>query len=234
MKIAFFGDSITEGFPGAAYIELLREKLSGHELLNFGKGGDTVLSLFKRIQNLDLPENLDISFVWVGVNDVIVKTSWIYPWLRKIRRQPWSRSMEEFRLHFRDLLDFLSVRTRHLLTVSPIFIGEDMDNEWNRCLEDLSRIIRKQTDVCSNADFIDLRGVLFPLLSGKDVCSFVPTTATQAVRNVLFGNLHGKKDGRNNGQELFYTIDGIHLNNEGARIVADVFFEAVQRKITDS
>ena len=93
MKIVFFGDSITEGFPGTAYIELLREKLSGHELLNFGKGGDTVLSLFKRIQNLDLPENLDISFVWVGVNDVIVKTSWIYPWLRKMRRQPWSRSI---------------------------------------------------------------------------------------------------------------------------------------------
>jgi lysophospholipase L1-like esterase len=234
VKIAFFGDSITEGFPGAAYIELLREKLSGHELLNFGKGGDTVLSLFKRIQNLDLPENLDISFVWVGVNDVIVKTSWIYPWMRRMRRQPWSRSMEEFRSHYRGLLDFLSVRTRHLMTVSPLFVGEDVDNEWNRRLEDLSRIIRKQTDVCSNADFIDLRGDLFPLLTGKDVCPFVPTTGIQAVRNVLFGSSQDNKDDQENDKELFYTIDGIHLNNEGARIVADVFFEAVQRKITDS
>jgi lysophospholipase L1-like esterase len=234
VKIAFFGDSITEGLPGTAYIELLREKLSGHELLNFGKGGDTVLSLFKRIQNLDLPENLDISFVWVGVNDVIVKTSWIYPWLRRMRRQQWSRSVEEFRSHYRGLLDFLSVRTMHLLTAPPLFIGEDVGNEWNRRLEDLSRIISEQTDVCSNGDFIDLRGILFPLLAGKDVCPFVPTTGIQAVRNVLFGSSQDNKDDQENGRELFYTIDGIHLNNEGARIVADVLFEAVQRKITDS
>ncbi len=49
MKIAFFGDSLTKGIPGTAYFQLLRQNLPQHELLNFGKGGDTVASLFPHI-----------------------------------------------------------------------------------------------------------------------------------------------------------------------------------------
>jgi len=121
MKIAFFGDSLTEGIHGASYFEILKKKLPEHELLNFGKGGDTVISLYKRIQSLDMDSSFDMSFLWVGVNDILVKTSWIYPILKRIRRQPWAKNLEDFDYYYRSLLDFLKKTSHHLVTVSPPF-----------------------------------------------------------------------------------------------------------------
>ena len=42
MDIAFLGDSLTEGRPGAAYLPLLAQRLPQHRLLNHGRAGDTV------------------------------------------------------------------------------------------------------------------------------------------------------------------------------------------------
>ncbi|MEJ2664475.1 MAG: hypothetical protein P8107_10610, partial [Spirochaetia bacterium] len=64
--IAFFGDSLTEGFPGVSFFKLLKEKLPGHILKNFGKGGDTVIGLYRRIRKLNIAAPFDISFLWIG------------------------------------------------------------------------------------------------------------------------------------------------------------------------
>jgi threonyl-tRNA synthetase len=39
VRIAFLGDSLTEGSPGASYFTLLRRRLPGHELRNMGRAG---------------------------------------------------------------------------------------------------------------------------------------------------------------------------------------------------
>ncbi len=43
-SIAFWGDSLTEGFPGASYFEILKQQLPEDKLINYGKGGDTVIA----------------------------------------------------------------------------------------------------------------------------------------------------------------------------------------------
>ena len=63
MKIAFFGDSLTEGFPGVAYFSLLQQRFPGSELFNYGKGGDTVISLLKRIESISFPSKFDLVVV---------------------------------------------------------------------------------------------------------------------------------------------------------------------------
>jgi len=49
MKIACYGDNLSEGLPGVSYIELLRKALPEHTILNCGKGGATVRSLYHRL-----------------------------------------------------------------------------------------------------------------------------------------------------------------------------------------
>ncbi|MFC2158446.1 SGNH/GDSL hydrolase family protein [Acidobacteriota bacterium] len=198
MKIAFFGDSLTEGFPGASYLHILGQKLPDVQLLNYGKGGDTALSLFRRIRRLSLPDDLEASFIWVGVNDVFVHTSWIYPLLKRIRNQPWARDLSAFRTQYSNLLEHLAPKTRFLFTVSPLFIGEDLKNRWNQELEKMSDTIKEISSGFRNIEYIDLRGVFSPLLSNE--------AASQ-------------------GQH--YTLDGVHLNSRGAGIVADVFLESI-------
>ena len=46
MRIAFFGDSLTSGVPGSSYFAILRDRFPDDTLLNFGKGNDTVVSLY--------------------------------------------------------------------------------------------------------------------------------------------------------------------------------------------
>ena len=199
MKIAFFGDSLTEGIQGASYFEILKKKLPEHQLFNFGKGGDTVISLYKRIRSLDMNSNFDISFLWVGVNDVLVKTSWIYPILKRIRRQPWAKKPEDFEHYYRSLLDLLKKTSQYLVTVSPLFIGEDIDNTWNKELAELAKIIKSLSAFYSNTIYFNIQAPFIPLLSKE---------------NTSLKKLH-------------FTMDGVHLNKAGADIVANEFQQVI-------
>ena len=72
MQIAFLGDSLTEGWPGAAYFPLLQKRLPRHELLNLGQAGDTVADLLRRVRHRGL-EPVGLAFIWVGVNDAVTE-----------------------------------------------------------------------------------------------------------------------------------------------------------------
>ena len=71
MRIAFLGDSLTEGHPGESYLARLRRLLPGDELRNGGRGGDTVPALLARLEHTGL-EAVDLALVWIGVNDAFL------------------------------------------------------------------------------------------------------------------------------------------------------------------
>jgi lysophospholipase L1-like esterase len=71
MKIAFLGDSLTEGRPGESFLTRLRGLLPGDELLNYGRAGDTIPDLLRRTEHMRMEES-DLAFVWVGANDAFL------------------------------------------------------------------------------------------------------------------------------------------------------------------
>jgi lysophospholipase L1-like esterase len=71
MRIAFLGDSLTEGRPGESFLTRLRRLLPGHELLNYGRAGDTIPALLWRMEHTRL-EPVDLAFVWIGTNDAFL------------------------------------------------------------------------------------------------------------------------------------------------------------------
>ena len=77
MRIAFLGDSLTEGHPGESYLARLRRLLPGDELRNGGRGGDTVPALLARLEHTGL-EPVDLALVWIGVNDAFLG-GWYLP-----------------------------------------------------------------------------------------------------------------------------------------------------------
>jgi lysophospholipase L1-like esterase len=77
MRIAFLGDSLTEGHPGESYLARLRRLLPGDELRNGGRGGDTVPALLARLEHTGL-EPVDLALVWIGVNDAFLG-DWYLP-----------------------------------------------------------------------------------------------------------------------------------------------------------
>ena len=123
MKIAFFGDSLTEGTIGASYFKILEEKLSERTLINYGRNGDPIVGLYNRMTKLDTDETFDIAFIWIGTNDIFVNIKWHYPIMKTLAFQPWAHDNKEFEVYYKKILDMLKNRADKIFTVSPLFIG---------------------------------------------------------------------------------------------------------------
>jgi len=229
MKIAFFGDSLTEGFPGVAFFPLLQQRFPEFKLFNYGKGGDTVISLLKRIESTTFPLRFDLVFIWIGVNDVFVKVSRIYPLLKKLRRQPWAKNHEAFFAHYKKLLYLLASKSDRLFSISPLFIGEALDNPWNRELEALSTVIKEISFLQENCEFIDLRKIFTEKLAGQSPSPYVPRSFTRIIKDTLTLKSSRSVDRESTERELQLTLDGVHLNQAGANLAAEIFAEVIAK-----
>ncbi len=229
LKIAFFGDSLTEGNAGASYVRILRQKLPRHELFNYGKGGDTVISLYRRLLQIDTMDfPMDLGVLWIGVNDMLVRTRRSFPLLKRMRKQPWAGDRLEFKDYYRSIMEFFQDRTGRLFTLPPLFIGEDLDNRWNRELAVLSDIIRDLTGTFPHAGFLDIRQRFSSLLASKKISPFVPKNIMGVVRDALFTKTPEDLEKKAIARGLHFTIDGVHLNTAGAGIVAHAILEKIR------
>jgi len=229
-KIAFIGDSLTEGTVGASYFDILDKKLPQHEMLNWGKGGDTVISLFRRLREKNFKPPLDIGFLWIGVNDVFVKTSWFFPLTKRLRGQPWAKNHTQFQEYYRYLLELLQDKITHTFTLPPLLIGEDIDNAWNKELTVLSKIIQDLSVKYPKVEFVDLREHFFPHLASKSISPYVPKSVFRAILDALFVKSPEKLGKKALERGLQFTIDGVHLNKAGAEKVAAVLLEKIHSK----
>lgn len=227
LNIAFFGDSLTEGIVGASYFEILRNKLPQHELYNYGKGGDTVMSLNRRLHQTDMASPLDLGILWIGVNDVFVKTRWFFVLRKRLRGQTWAKSHGLFQEYYFSLLEFLLNNIPHLITLPPLLIGEDLDNAWNKEVSVLSQIIHKISAPYKNVDFIDLREHFIPLLTSEKGVPYVPKTMLRVFLDAFFPTTPEESEKKARERGLHFTIDGVHLNRAGAEKVADVLLEKI-------
>jgi len=234
MRIAFFGDSLTEGFPGVAFFDILKMQLPNYELMNYGKGGDTVISLYQRIKHTHLDQYNDIAFHWVGTNDVFVKISGAFPVFKTLVNQPWARKNEEFERYYRLILDILCQHANTVITVSPLFMGEDINNRWNRELEELSRIIKRVSDSYANVEYLNLRKIIFPKLKDRKPSEYLPSSLARIALDSMLLKQKEQIDKKSVERNLLFTIDGVHLNSIGAEIVADAFLETIETHLNDN
>jgi lysophospholipase L1-like esterase len=229
MKIAFYGDSLTEGIAGTSYLDCLPELESGHELINYGRGGDTVISLYRRIVRHKLDRPVDLSFLFVGVNDIFVHLSWNYPLLKAIFKQPWVKDVAEFMAYYQKCLDLLTARASYVFAVSPLIIGEDVSNEWNKRVERFGEAIRQTVADHENVGYLDLRADFIAALDGRQISSYLPTSATRIVLDTLLLRRNEQIDHQAATRGLHLTLDGVHLNTNGAGLVAESFSKAIRR-----
>jgi lysophospholipase L1-like esterase len=229
--MAFIGDSLTEGIAGASYFTILQDKLPQHQLYNYGKGGDTVISLHRRLHQIDMVSPLDLGFLWIGANDVFVKTSWFSPIRKRIRKQPWVKSHAQFQNCYRDLLEFLCDKIAHIFTIPPLLIGEDLDTDWNKELTILSQIIQDLSDSYQGVEFVDLREPFISILAPKNVSPYYPKSFFRLIWDTVFSNNPEDWEKMASERGLHFTIDGVHLNKAGAHKVAEVFLEKIHSKL---
>jgi lysophospholipase L1-like esterase len=110
VRLVFFGDSLTWGGYGGDYVAEVARLMPDDEIINAGRGGDTVVNLLRRVDDAVLGRKPDGVFVMVGGNDAISysqpATRGYYRWTNGA--PPDGRmSVDLFTRSYRDLLTHL-------------------------------------------------------------------------------------------------------------------------------
>lgn len=226
MKVIFYGNSLTEGVPGVGFFNILRKKLPGHNLVNMGRGGDTVISLYRRMKRRDAKKT-DIAFIWIGTNDILAKVRKDYPIFKILAGQIWSKTDKEFERYYRKTIELINKKSKKIFTISPIFIGEDINNKWNKKLDSISKIIKKVSKEYDNIEFVDIRKKIYPKLKIKKT-DYIMKNPLKILMDYLRFKNPKKVDEKSKLRDLQFTLDGVHLNSNGAKIVADIFYKKIK------
>jgi len=231
MNIIFFGDSLTEGTPGISYFDILKEKLPQHNLANCGKGGDTVISLHRRIKKMNIDKTYDIAFLWIGTNDILVHVSKKYPIIKTCCMQPWVKNINDFSNRYQKLLKMISKNAKKIVVVSPAIIGEDVNNRWNKKLGELSLEIKKISSKFKNVDYIDMHKEFTSFLSTKKPSKFILNGIFRDVISAWLFNIPERIEKKSRERGLYLTLDGAHLNAAGAQMVSNTFLRCIKNEM---
>jgi len=229
MKIAFYGDSLTEGKAGIPYVDKIEKKFPAHNIINFGKGGDTVIGLYNRITKRNLDISSDIAFIWIGSNDVFVKVSWLYYPLKIVTNQRPSNNHDELVFYYKKIIEVLSKKAKKIVCVPPILIGENLKNKWNQEVKEISEYIEKITVSYINVEYFDLRKVFIEKLERKKPSNYLIKSNLSLLFDYMYCNSPEKIKEVSNKRGLFFTLDGVHLNKKGAEIVSEEFIKYLSK-----
>src|SRR5262245_46450162 len=184
MRIAFIGDSLTEGFPGCSYLAVLRQRRAADDLINLGRGNDTVLSLLRRLERTRLAP-VDQAVIWVGVNDVEGIETWSNRLAQGLIRRPRTAGPDAFGAIYDRVVRWALERAPRVIAVAPMLKGERIDSAPNRQLDRLSEVIHGMTDRYPQVEFLDMRAVFTNALAGQPASGYLSPSAFATLRDLI-------------------------------------------------
>lgn len=216
MRIVFLGDSLTWGGYGGNFVSVIAERLPDHTIINAGVGGDTVVNLLRRVDDVIEQHAPDVMFVMVGGNDAV---SYSQPATRGYYRQ--AKDLEsgfvtpdEHEIAYRDLLTRISVNfVQPLVGLCP--------TEYNREVVEVRRVFKQRVETATralNIPTLDLDAIFTP----ENPIEREPV-------NLAFIQQIGKRSNSDwNDYEserqkwgYTYTFDGMHIMPQAAPQFAD-------------
>jgi len=151
MRIAFLGDSLTEGWPGAAFFPLLEERFPQDELVNLGRTGDCVADLLRRLPYQD-PGPVDLVVLWIGANDAVSAamdpaSTGAWSWEARVRRAV---------ADYGALLAWSAQRAPRSVCVRPVVL-EAEGSVWEAQADELGDALERRARAQPDARVLDLR-----------------------------------------------------------------------------
>ncbi|WP_227752133.1 hypothetical protein [Viridibacillus arvi] len=108
--------------------------------------------MFARLTKTTLETDYDLSFRWIGVNDVYSK-------LLSVQAQPVAKDREEFEGYYRKVLDFVLASANKVIVVTPALVGEDVTSTSNKKIKELSVLIESISSEHENVSCLNLQSV---------------------------------------------------------------------------
>lgn len=225
MRIAFLGDSLTWGGYGGNFVDIVAELMPQHEIINAGVGGNTVVNLMRRVDEVIALEP-DVIFVMVGGNDTV---SYLYPQVRGYYRK--SQKLEDgfvspelYESTYRDLLFHIQSQYIHpIVGIAPTEYNQELieaRKEYNTIARDVAASM--------NIPVLDFTEH-FPTDNVPDM----PPVNLKFIQQIGDRGASGWDDFEAEQQRLGYnfTFDGMHLTPQSAKQFANLIAEFLQNHV---
>jgi lysophospholipase L1-like esterase len=216
MRLVFLGDSLTWGGYGGDFVAEIADRLPEHEIINAGVGGDTVVNLLRRVDDVLERHEPDAMFVMVGGND---STSWSMPQTRGYYKKSKNIddgyvSPDEFEQAYRDLLQRIQLAfVQPLIGIAPTEYSRDLVEARKPYHERVHQLAETM-----NIPVLDLAAELTPENPIER-----PPVSLGFIRQIGKHHESGWNDFESERQKwgYTYTFDGMHLMPEAADTFAD-------------
>jgi len=234
-KILYVGDSITEGISGVNYVKYIEKELPNYLHINQGLGGDTLLGISNRLMSLLKNEDFNYIVFEAGHNDIIIPYFEEQGLLLKMTAKKLRArgSIPTDINNFKELLEN-KIREIKKLTNAEIIlttlscIGEVLNSDLNNKRAVINTSIKEvakkyECKIANVGDAFDaklrsvdsgdyLLGGFFKLMLFDPIFSRRIKWAEKLSRH----------------RKLYFTIDGVHINGEGAKIYANKIIETLR------
>lgn len=230
MKILFLGDSITEAVPGVSYVSMVQEEFKDSKIINRGIGGDTVSSLFKRVRKMHDLSSFDNIFLFIGVNDVFGKLTHSYKVLKFLKRQRHAKDISSFKEQYIMLINYILDSNKRVVIIPPFLIGEDINNKWN---QELDLIIKAVESIAKHTltPYLDIRSKAKKHLEGKVLSEYLPLKVFTLMKDVKFLKTDEQINQKSENRSLHLTLDGVHINTIGAKLISSSIISYINKKL---
>ncbi len=226
MRIVFLGDSLTWGGYGGNFVASVAERLPNHTIINAGEGGDTVVNLLRRLDDVLEQHQPDAIFVMVGGNDA---NSYAMPQTRGYYKK--AKQLEEgmvtpeqFEETYRELLSQIQLNfVQPLVGLAPTEYSRDVI----AAKHDYNVRARKVADNL-NIPILDLDAIYTP----KNPIERDPITLAFIQKiGANWSSGWDKFEEERAKWDYTYTFDGLHILPEMGKDFANHIIPFLQENI---
>ena len=238
MRVLFLGNSITKGEIGKSFVDLFRNQYPDWMIKNAGVNGDTLKNISDRIAGeIETTDDYDFIVIEAGYNDIILPyldTKGLFfrfalRYLYRKGRKPVNA--EKFQVKYGQMIDFIQSKSNSKIILTTLgCINENLSsavnltrnyyndsivkvaNDHHCIIADISQAMESVLNTSSQTDYL-LNGVLNAVYFDKRKC-----------------RSDGGPDSLSRKRNLLLTIDGVHLNSDGAKI----YMQTIEKQINSN
>lgn len=235
-KIYAFGNSLTGGNPGESYLKIFNRTTASHKLINHGIGGDTLIGIVSRLKKLIRKQYPKAVLIEAGINDILIPYFEILggAWYKlsqrlKKRGSIPSGDINSFYKIYSDANEFgIQNHVETIIITTITCIGEYLNGELNILRNQYNEKILKLAKRYP-IKIVDIGNVFSSYLTKrKKISSYLMPEYIKIYSDSLFTVLNYFSRRLSQIRGLYLTIDGVHLNDVGAKIYAKELMKVIE------
>lgn len=229
-RLICFGDSITQGRIGSAYVDMVRTALPSIDVVNRGIDGDTTYNLLMRLDADVIAHQPDLVSIMIGLNDfgTAYGESISRFYYRTVKKVPVAIDIPAFEAFYAGIIQRLQHAGIPIVLFTQTTIDEVPDTPAQALLDGYVHVVYRLATQY-HLPVVDVRAA-FVAAMRNDPRKGPKYHLLQVARdewNIQRGVTTYEQIARDRGFHL--VVDGVHLSHAGAQLVAQTVLPTLKQ-----